>query len=161
MISMRSFSPTFRTSPTPWCSGLQQYLRRGGGLMIFPGARVNAAFYNEQLFARTQLLPASLAPARGEADQDQKYFTLQDKDYQHPMVALWNDPAAGTLGSARFYRAFPLNLPATGGTNAPMADAGLPEAGLEILRRQCRRGAAQLGVGSRGAFQQHRGYGVE
>ena len=106
---------------------LQQYLRRGGGLMIFPGARVNTGFYNEQLFARTQLLPASLGPARGEADQDQKYFTLQDKDYQHPMVALWNDPAAGTLGSARFYRAFALNLPAAGGANTPMPDAGLPE----------------------------------
>src|SRR5829696_2049258 len=31
---------------------LQQYLRRGGGLMIFPGARASATFYNEILFAR-------------------------------------------------------------------------------------------------------------
>ena len=105
---------------------LQQYLRRGGGLMIFPGALANTNFYNQQLFARAQLLPATLGAARGDADQDQKYFTLQDKDYQHPIVLLWNDPAAGTLGSARFYRAFPLDL-ATGATNSPVADAGVPE----------------------------------
>lgn len=102
---------------------LQQYLRRGGGLMIFPGGGVNAAFYNELLLARHQLLPAALGAARGEADQDQKFFHLQDKDYQHPMVALWNDPAAGTLGSARFYRAFPLNVSLGVGT----AEAGEPE----------------------------------
>jgi hypothetical protein len=111
---------------------LEQYLLRGGGLMIFPGARVNAAFYNDQLFARARLLPASLGPARGDADQDQKYFTLQEKDYQHPMVALWNDPAAGTLGSARFFRAFPLAVPASGAaTNSRAQDAGLPEVVLK------------------------------
>jgi hypothetical protein len=106
---------------------LQQYLRRGGGLMIFPGASVNVDFYNQQLFARAQLLPAALGPVRGDADQDQKYFALQDKDYQHPIVTLWNDPAAGTLGSARFYRAFPLNMPASETTNSPSPDAGIPE----------------------------------
>jgi len=119
---------------------LQQYLRRGGGLMIFPGGRVNVAFYNDLLFTRYQLLPASLGQPRGEADQDQKYFTLQEKDYEHPMVALWNDPAAGTLGSARFYRAFPLNVPpakdrpegtSRAGTfrsgTSPSGEAGEPE----------------------------------
>lgn len=107
---------------------LQQYLRRGGGLMIFPGAQVNTAFYNDQLFARAQLLPAMLGPARGEADQDENYFTLQARDYQHPMVSLWNDPAAGTLGSARFYRAFPLEMPAANTvTNRAAQEAGIPE----------------------------------
>jgi hypothetical protein len=84
------------------------YLRRGGGLMIFPGGRVNPTFYNEVLFKRLQLLPAELGPTRGQADQDEKFFTLQEKDYDHPVVSLWNDPASGTLGSARFYRAFEL-----------------------------------------------------
>jgi hypothetical protein len=105
---------------------LEQYLRRGGGLIIFPGGRVNTAFYNDVLFARHQLLPASLGAPRGEADQDQKFFTFQDKDYQHPMVALWNDPAAGTLASARFYRTFPLHmLPASGPQRTQ--EAGEPE----------------------------------
>jgi hypothetical protein len=104
----------------------EQYLRRGGGLIVFPGGRVNTAFYNDMLFARHQLLPASLGAPRGEADQDQKFFTLQDKDYQHPMVALWNDPAAGTLASARFYRIFPLNM-APASSPQRTQEAGDPE----------------------------------
>ncbi len=87
---------------------VEQYLRRGGGLIIFPGAKVNVTFYNEQLLKRFNFLPAALGAARGQADQDEKFFTLQDKDYQHSIVSIWNDPAAGTLASARFYRAFEL-----------------------------------------------------
>jgi hypothetical protein len=86
----------------------EQYLRRGGGIMIFPGAKSNPIFYNEQLFRRFQFLPAALGTPRGEAEQDEKYFALQEKDYQHSIVSIWNDPASGTLGSARFYRAFSL-----------------------------------------------------
>ena len=88
--------------------GLEQYLRRGGGLMIFPGAKINLTFYNEQLLKRHNFLPASLGPLRGQADQDEKFFMLQDKDYQHSIVSIWNDPDAGTLSSVRFYRAFEL-----------------------------------------------------
>ena len=87
---------------------IEQYWRRGGGLMIFPGNRVSVPFYNEQLLNRYQFLPASLASPRGQADQDEKFFTLQDKDYQHSIVSIWNDPGSGTLGSAHFFRAFGL-----------------------------------------------------
>jgi hypothetical protein len=88
--------------------GLEQYLRRGGGLIVFPGGRVNVTFYNEQLLKRFNFLPAALGQLRGEAEQDEKFITFQEKDYTHPVVSIWNDPAAGTLGSARFFRSFEL-----------------------------------------------------
>jgi hypothetical protein len=87
---------------------IEGYLRRGGGLVIFPGGRVNTSFYNEQLLKRFHFLPAALGRPRGQADQEEKYFTLQEKDYEHPIVSIWNDPGAGTLASARFFRAFEL-----------------------------------------------------
>jgi len=87
---------------------MENYLRRGGGLMIFPGARVNERFYNEQLFKRAKLLPAELGPSRGQADQDEKFFTFQEKNYEHPIVSIWNDPGSGKLASARFFRTFEL-----------------------------------------------------
>jgi hypothetical protein len=105
---------------------IQQYLRRGGGLMIFLGAKVNPNFYNEQLFRRAQLLPASLGSARGEAEQDERFFTLQDKNYQHPVVSIWNDPASGTLGSARFFRNFQL-LPPPPTARTKSSEAGEPQ----------------------------------
>ena len=94
--------------PDTTVRAVQQYLRRGGGLIIFPGAKLNTAFYNEQLCQRYQLLPAELGGLRGQADQDEKFFSLQEKDYQHPIVTLWNDPGSGTLSSARFYQAYTL-----------------------------------------------------
>ncbi|HTG43928.1 MAG TPA: hypothetical protein VK633_05290, partial [Verrucomicrobiae bacterium] len=87
---------------------LRDYLRGGGGLIVFPGARVNRQFYNEELHRRLQILPAALGAPQGEAGQDESFVTLQDKNYEHRMVDLWNDPGAGTLSSARFFRRFAL-----------------------------------------------------
>ena len=89
-------------------TAVEGYVRRGGGLMVFPGARVNTAFYNEQLFQRLKLLPAEFGAIRGEADKDDAFVTLQDKGYEHPIVEIWNDPGSGKLGSARFFRWFEL-----------------------------------------------------
>lgn len=87
---------------------LAGYLRRGGGLMIFPGARVNTAFYNDVLGRKFQFLPATLGATRGQADQEDQFFTLQREGYDHPIVSIWNDPGSGSLATARFYRAVTL-----------------------------------------------------
>ena len=88
---------------------LSTYLKRGGGLMIFPGPHTNAAFYNKELLNHYHFLPAELGEPHGDADQQTGTgFTIQVTRYEHPLVSIWNDPAAGTLGSARFYRAFTL-----------------------------------------------------
>jgi hypothetical protein len=110
---------------------IEQYLRRGGGLMIFPGSRVNVPFYNEQMLNRFHFLPASLGPAHGQADQEDKYFSLQSKDYHHSVVSIWNDTGSGTLGSAHFFRAFELQpAPATKVlTDRPKAEQKQQEAG--------------------------------
>ena len=88
-------------------TALGQYVRRGGGLIIFPGSLVNTRFYNDELAGRYGLLPATLGTANEAAD-DEHAFHLQAKDYNHPIAALWNDPAAGTLASARFTKALRL-----------------------------------------------------
>lgn len=94
----------------------ENYLRRGGGLMIFPGGRVNVNFYNEQLFRRLKLLPAEFGAARGQAETEDKFVTLQEKDYDHPIVDIWNDPGSGKLGSARFFKFYELKPAALGGS---------------------------------------------
>jgi hypothetical protein len=92
-------------------AGLEQYVKRGGGLVVFPGAAVNPRFYNDELFARYGFLPARLGSLR-EAPEAESAWRWQAKDYAHPITALWNDPAAGTLASARFQKAYALE-PAT------------------------------------------------
>jgi hypothetical protein len=87
---------------------LESYLRRGGGLLIFPGVRVNVKYYDDELFRRLRILPAAYGELRGEADQEDNFVTLQEKNYEHSIVSLWNDPAAGRLSSARFFRHYEL-----------------------------------------------------
>ena len=87
---------------------MEQYVRRGGGLIIFSGNRINPSFYNETLAGKYRLLPATFGPARGNAEQDAEYFTIQDRDLDHSIVSIWNDPNAGNLSSIRFYRAHDL-----------------------------------------------------
>jgi hypothetical protein len=127
---------------------VEHYLRRGGGLMIFPGGGVNTRFYNEQLFQRARWLPAELGAPRGQADQDDQFFTFQEKDYEHPIVSIWNDPASGRLAGARFFKVYELkpgdvekerrgkgeagNSPPPPFSSAPLRadkadDAGLPQ----------------------------------
>ena len=87
---------------------LAAYLNRGGGLIVFPGPKTNAGFYNENLGKKFGFLPATLGAVRGEPDQTEKFFSLQGQGYTHPIVSLWNDPGAGTLAGAHFYRSFDL-----------------------------------------------------
>ncbi len=108
---------------------LQNYVRAGGGLLVFPGSRISAQFYNERLLGERGLLPAAFGPVRGEAfdetraERPDRFFRLQPKDYAHRIVELWNDPASGTLGTAQFYRT--LTLQPAKQSDVP-GDAGLP-----------------------------------
>jgi hypothetical protein len=73
-------------------------------------------------------LPATFGALRGAPDQQEKFFTLQEKDYAHPIVSIWNDPGAGTLASARFHAAYALKPEASS-----VAQAGDPEVVVKFV----------------------------
>ena len=99
---------------------LERFVKRGGGLLVFGGDRVNASFYNGQLVDALGLLPARIGDGFGDAKSEREFFHLQARNYGHPIVALWRNQSAGTLASARFYRAVELQ-PVAGGTNTTEA----------------------------------------
>jgi len=92
-------------------SDLEKYVREGGGLMIFPGERLEIKSYNAEFGGG--LLPATMGPVWGESGGQGKFRTLQGPPYTHPMVSIWQDPAAGTLSTARFYKGVGLQPQAT------------------------------------------------
>jgi hypothetical protein len=101
----------------PAVTAIENYVRRGGGLIIFPGRKTNAAWWNDRLFKQQGLLPAQLVNIAGKENAETS-FTIAQK-YAHPIVELWKDPAAGTLGTARFYAAWDMTL-----DPKPRGDAG-------------------------------------
>lgn len=109
--------------PESGLPALEHYLQRGGNAVFFLGPNARPDFYNTALLGKRALLPAKLGDVAGDPRPDaEKFFTLQSTKYDHPVVALWNDPAAGKLDSARFFRAYKLELaPVVPGTPAGRA----------------------------------------
>ncbi|MBC8040523.1 MAG: BatA domain-containing protein [Opitutaceae bacterium] len=93
--------------PLPVVSALADFVKAGGGLVVMPGDPTPADLFLDAPWP--DLLPAlinaPLEPARGN---------VQDGPFNHPLISLWNDAAAGNLNALRFNRVFaldPLKLP--------------------------------------------------
>jgi len=97
---------------------LERFVQRGGGLVVFPGQRVNPSFYNERLVRELKLLPAIIGETVGDETQDEKFVHFQSRNYDHPIVSLWRNQGAGTIASARFYKYFQLIPPPDDGASA-------------------------------------------
>lgn len=98
----------------PALASLENYVRNGGGLLVFPGDRISTAFYNDRMHSELGLLPAAFAEPHGEIappDKQQTFYHLQSANYAHRITEPWRDAKAGSLATAQFYRAFTL-LPA-------------------------------------------------
>jgi hypothetical protein len=87
---------------------LEKFVRDGGGLMFFPGEKTDAAFYNDTFGKSLGFLPAAIGAPWGDAGGKGKFRLLQATGYTHPMVSIWQDPAAGTLTTAHFYKGLTL-----------------------------------------------------
>ena len=102
---------------------LERFVRRGGGLIVFPGPRTNPTFYNERLVRELKLLPAIIGETVGDETQDEKFVHFQSKNYDHPIVSLWRNQTAGMIASARFYKYFQLIPPSEDTDQAENASA--------------------------------------
>ena len=85
---------------------LHNYLRAGGGLVWWPGARVDAQHYNDLLASGdNRVLPARLGPAVTTPQ-----YKLNPLKYEHPLIAeLQNDDKIALLNSP-IYQYFRLDL---------------------------------------------------
>jgi hypothetical protein len=50
------------------------------------------------------MLPATIGDVWGDATQEKQFKAFQSGGYANPIVSIWNDPAAGTLATARFLK---------------------------------------------------------
>ncbi|CAN5393720.1 BatA domain-containing protein [soil metagenome] len=83
---------------------LASRIQRGGGLIVFPGDRTDIASYNRELVDRLHVLPARFGATIGDAKSEKTIARLQEKNFEHPIARLWNDPASGSPASASFYK---------------------------------------------------------
>ncbi len=96
---------------------LEHYVVDGGALIVFPGPKANAEFYNREWLGRAALLPGGLGRLRSGGDMEDNPLHLQGSGYKHPVFALWNDAGSGSLATPRFRAAWELE-PAPSRTNS-------------------------------------------
>jgi hypothetical protein len=98
-------------------------------LVVFPGDRTDVAAYNRELVDRLNLLPAKLGDAKGDPNSEQTIARLQEKNFEHPIARLWNDPASGSPSGANFYKLLtliPIGEPASAGVSVLRFTDGAP-----------------------------------
>jgi len=86
---------------------LDRYLRSGGGVLLLPAADVDTTVYNSGLLRRYFGLEFVQAP--DEFPTGDRFFILQDIDWQHPIMAIYRDVPQDKIPEIRFYSAFGLD----------------------------------------------------
>ncbi len=108
---------------------LREFVRFGGGLMIFPGDRVNVDAYNQRFFpvprqTAESLTGTFLGQAEGDASQRETVVRLASIDYAHPALSVFDDPEHRYLTTASFRRRFPLKPADKRSAGWPLAKFG-------------------------------------
>jgi hypothetical protein len=108
------------------CGGLQPpqfemlraFVAGGGGLLVFPGDRVNPKVYDDQFFPvpgpqGERLTAARLEAPEGDPDKTETFQQLGKIDFGHPALSLFDspDPEVRPLTSFRIYKRFKIAMP--------------------------------------------------
>jgi hypothetical protein len=73
-------------------SALEDYLKQGGGVVVFGGDQVIADNYNRLLYDDGKgLLPAAIGPSVGDAAKKEAGFYFNPLGYRHPIVSDFQD----------------------------------------------------------------------
>ncbi len=98
----------------PEVTALDDFLKQGGGVVIFGGDQVVADNYNRLLYDDGRgLLPAKLGPSVGDAAKKQASFLFNPLGYRHPLIAAYRgqtEPVTSGLTQARSWQYHKLTL---------------------------------------------------
>jgi len=106
----------------PAVAACEQYVRDGGGLVIFTGDRVNPAFYNGPMFAEgAGLSPLRIAQRRGDPDRRKEFFRIDPRSIASEGVTkVFQDFLAAGLDPTQFIRFYAMT--SAGGISPPPAN---------------------------------------
>lgn len=105
---------------------LEDFVHNGGGLLIFPGNRVDASWTNATLFKDGKgLLPLALGALGGDLKEGAPSIGIVSQRFDHPALDLFNDPRNGTVSDAAIKMWYRLKEPAVASADAPTIVARL------------------------------------
>jgi len=99
-------------------AALASFVANGGGLLVFPGNRINTDWYHRTLRA-AGLLPLPFTALSGGIEEGKPRAKIVLQPFTHPAMELFNDARNGNLADAELKLWFQL------GTRPEQADSGL------------------------------------
>ena len=103
---------------------LEEFVRTGGGLLLFTGNRIDAAWWNSALFRDGKGLgPLPLGTLAGDPKESAGSVSVIAQRFDNPALELFNDPRNGSLGEAAIKLWFKMKEP-------PSASMGATEAAI-------------------------------
>lgn len=89
----------------PQLRALEEWVRRGGGLLVFPGDRLDAGWYTDRMHAGGKgLYPAPLTAPTGDPAESTPGVAIVAERFENPALELFNDPRNGTLSESAVRR---------------------------------------------------------
>jgi len=115
---------TLNTQQFAW---IRDYVNGGGGLIVFPGDKVNPQTYNKSFFPvpdvpGKRLINVELAAAKGDINKPEDTLLLSDVDYAHPVLRVFDESTAQHLTEIRVRRRFPIKVPKGAKASRPLID---------------------------------------
>ena len=92
---------------------LKEFVKLGGGLLIFAGDAIEVDWYNQQLFDNGDgLLPMPIDSLQGRSipGSARPSATVANQFFEHPALAFFNEPQNGGTSRAKFHRWLHLKL---------------------------------------------------
>jgi hypothetical protein len=89
---------------------VKDFVRDGGGLLLFPGDRVNTAWYNQEL-AAFGLMPTPFLALAGSRDGKTAPTRIVTQHFSHPALEFFNDARNGNLADGQLQQWFRLREP--------------------------------------------------
>lgn len=80
---------------------LEDFVRGGGGLLVFAGSKLDAGWYNGRFAADgSGLMPCPLGPVEGGLEDDAQHTAILSQHFEHPALQLFNESRNGDLSRA-------------------------------------------------------------
>jgi len=80
---------------------LEEFVKGGGGLLAFPGSKLEASWYQSSLLREGKgLLPLAFARLSGEAREGAPSVGIVSQRFENPALELFNDPRNGSMADA-------------------------------------------------------------
>ncbi len=125
---------------------LADFVRKGGGLMIYLGDRIENGWYNRVLGGEggLGLLPCRIGGIVDTRERNTAAITVVNRHFEHPALAIFNDPANGSLATARILLWYNLvAFPEAGGMK-PNVIAGLTNGDPFLVEKEFGKGRVIL-----------------